>query len=234
MNVDGRSMTSDETAGVRRCDRPVATRASRDRALVFRSPFGRNCPRIDRPLADFPQISIALWPVSQQIDRPLAGFPTKRSPFGRLSQQIDRPLADVPNKTIALWPTCPRDERRDDDARRVGTSRRGARVGMHRIKSLARSLKRAVLGSSSDDEDAPRARASSNESSSRRRKSSRGASTPVVESAVSELSGIACGGVQGLGWVKEREVTDEDGDVADGFVVCEERAPARTRPRGEA
>ena len=188
----------------------------------------------DRPLAEIVHVSIALWPTFHRYRSPFGRFPNKLIALWPVSQQIDRPLADVPNKTIALWPTCPRDERRDDAARRVGTSRRGARVGMHRIKSLARSLKRAVLGSSSDDEDAPRARASSNASSSRRRKSSRGASTPVVESAVSELSGIACGGVQGLGWVKEREVTDEDGDVADGFVVCEERAPARTRPRGEA
>ena len=103
------------------------------------------------------------------------------------------------------------------------------------MKNLARTLKRAVLGSSSEDEDAPRARASSEASSVRRRKSSRAtSSTPVVESAVSELSGIACGGVQGLGWVKAREVTDEDGDVADGFVVCEERAPGETRRRGKA
>ena len=49
-----------------------------------------------------------------------------------------------------------------------------------------------------------------------------GRATPVVESAVSSLSGIAHGGVQGLGWVKANEKTDDDGDVADAFVVCEE------------
>lgn len=44
----------------------------------------------------------------------------------------------------------------------------------------------------------------------------------MVESAVSDLSGIAHGGVQGLSWVEEMEKVDEDGDVADGFIVCEE------------
>ena len=39
---------------------------------------------------------------------------------------------------------------------------------------------------------------------------------------MSDLSGIAHGGVQGLSWVEEMEKVDEDGDVADGFIVCEE------------
>ena len=47
-----------------------------------------------------------------------------------------------------------------------------------------------------------------------------------MESAVSELSGLAHGGVQGLNWVVAHQRVDEDGDVADGFLMCEE-APAR-------
>ena len=68
---------------------------------------------------------------------------------------------------------------------------------MNFIKKVSRSIKRVVLGSDSDsdarDDDGRGARAG------RRRGRSR--ATPVVESAVSELSGLAHGGVQGLNWV---------------------------------
>jgi|TARA_B110000003_G_C16631348_1_gene526749 hypothetical protein len=93
---------------------------------------------------------------------------------------------------------------------------------MNFIKKVSRSFKRVVLGSDSDsdarDDDGRGARAG------RRRGRSR--ATPVVESAVSELSGLAHGGVQGLNWVVAHQRVDEDGDVADGFLMCEE-APAR-------
>lgn len=107
-------------------------------------------------------------------------------------------------------------------ARRVRRTRARVRASMNFIKKVSRSIKRVVLGSDSDsdarDDDGRGARAG------RRRGRSR--ATPVVESAVSELSGLAHGGVQGLNWVVARQRVDEDGDVADGFLMCEE-APAR-------
>jgi len=48
--------------------------------------------------------------------------------------------------------------------------------------------------------------------------------------------------VQGLNWVAEAQRTDEDGDVADGFLMCEEApvrgakasaTPSRKKKRGE-
>ena len=107
-------------------------------------------------------------------------------------------------------------------ARRVRRTRARVRASMNFIKKVSRSFKRVVLGSDSDsdarDDDGRGAR------TGRRRGRSR--ATPVVESAVSELSGLAHGGVQGLNWVVAHQRVDEDGDVADGFLMCEE-APAR-------
>ena len=57
---------------------------------------------------------------------------------------------------------------------------------------------------------------------SRRRARAKSRSTPVVESAVSDLSGLAHGGVQGLNWVEACEKVDDDGDAAHGFIVCED------------
>ena len=64
----------------------------------------------------------------------------------------------------------------------------------------------------------------------------------MVESGVSERSGLARGGVQRLNGVVAHQGEDEDGDVADGFVRCEEAAargaeesatPSRKKKRGE-
>lgn len=91
---------------------------------------------------------------------------------------------------------------------------------MNFLKKGFRSLKRAVLG---DDEGASDEELHDEDGykKSRTRARRRGR-TPVIEGAVSELSGIAHGGVQGLNWVAEREKVDADGDVADDFIVCEE------------
>ena len=95
---------------------------------------------------------------------------------------------------------------------------------MNFIRKMSRSLKRVVLGDDDDDfEFEGRSDSGSGfDSSGRRRGRARARNPPVVESAVSDLSGIAHGGVQGLSWVEEMEKVDEDGDVADGFIVCEE------------
>jgi len=111
---------------------------------------------------------------------------------------------------------------------------------MNFIRKVSRSLKRVVLGDDGrddgDDEhayDANGCQAKKNASRGRRGERDR-ERTPVVESAVSSVSGIACGGVQGLGWVKAREVVDEDGDVADGFLVCaDDDAGAREGKGGD-
>ena len=94
---------------------------------------------------------------------------------------------------------------------------------MNFIRKMSRSLKRVVLGDDDDDDFEGRSDSGSGfDSSGRRRGRARAKNPPVVESAVSDLSGIAHGGVQGLSWVEEMEKVDEDGDVADGFIVCEE------------
>ena len=90
---------------------------------------------------------------------------------------------------------------------------------------MSRSLKRVVLGDDDGDGDDFDGRSDSGSgfnSSGRRRGRARARNPPVVESAVSDLSGLAFGGVQGLSWVEQMEKVDEDGDVADGFIVCEE------------
>ena len=91
---------------------------------------------------------------------------------------------------------------------------------MNFLKKGLRSLKRAVLGddeSASDDELHDEDGYKKSRMRGRRR-----ARTPVIESAVSELSGIAHGGVQGFNWVAERAKMDDDGDVADEFIVYED------------
>ena len=91
---------------------------------------------------------------------------------------------------------------------------------MNFIRTFSRSLKRVVLGS--DDEGDDDSDGGFATRSRRRGRAKSRTSTPVVESAVSELSGIAHGGVQGLNWVAANEKVDDDGDVADGFLVCED------------
>lgn len=106
---------------------------------------------------------------------------------------------------------------------------------MNFIRTFSRSLKRVVLGSDDDDDDSDGGFATR---SRRRGRAKSRTSTPVVESAVSELSGIAHGGVQGLNWVAANEKVDDDGDVADGFLVCEDDGDgdgtAKTKTTGRA
>ena len=92
---------------------------------------------------------------------------------------------------------------------------------MNFIRTFSRSLKRVVLGS--DDEECDSEEDGGGVTTrSRRRARAKSRSTPVVESAVSDLSGLAHGGVQGLNWVEACEKVDDDGDAAHGFIVCED------------
>ena len=41
---------------------------------------------------------------------------------------------------------------------------------------------------------------------------------PVIQYAVSMTSGLAMGGIQGLGWFARQLFRDDDGDVAEQFI----------------
>jgi len=87
---------------------------------------------------------------------------------------------------------------------------------MNFIKNSLRTLKRAVLGSVSADEE------EYDEDGATRRRARRRAREHVMEQVPDD--GVSRGGVQGFNWVKERELVDDDGDRADGFVVCDDGA----------
>ena len=160
--------------------------------MTERDACNPSIPSSSMPSASVPAVSVPF--------RPVPASPR------RARNQTKRPSRIHPH-TLALTDRAP--------PRARGVFR------MNFIRTFSRSLKRVVLGS--DDEECDSEEDGGGFTTrSRRRARAKSRSTPVVESAVSDLSGLAHGGVQGLNWVEACEKVDDDGDAAHGFIVCED------------